>query len=212
MRLVTPRGQQNGFTLIELLVVIAIIALLAVIALPIMGSSREQAKAVTCKNNVGSIAKCAQLIMSQSEDEIFDGVSTAWPKRFAELASLDYKVLRSPFDNRPASSTSPYPVSYGINENLFSMGRALWEERASSVILAAPVTENSDGEVTFPAGNTSDSNVRLKEPSGSKGGTHAGRTKICVAFGDGHAEEWVFARFADSTSEDGRLRWKAKTR
>jgi prepilin-type N-terminal cleavage/methylation domain-containing protein len=45
-------NRQRGFTLIELLVVIAIIALLMAILMPALRRAKEQAKRVTCANNL----------------------------------------------------------------------------------------------------------------------------------------------------------------
>jgi prepilin-type N-terminal cleavage/methylation domain-containing protein/prepilin-type processing-associated H-X9-DG protein len=208
--ILSRRRPAGAFTLIELLVVISIIALLAVIAIPIMGSVREQGKTVQCRNNLAGIAKAVQLMMSQSDDEVFQGVTEVWPKRLNEQASVDYRIMRSPFDDRPERSIAPYPVSYGINERLFTIKRAEWEERASALILAAPEIANPTGEIKFPPGNTSAVDVKLNRPSGSIGGTHSGRRKICVAFADGHAEDMQFARFTDYSTDEGKRRWDGK--
>jgi len=60
----------TGFTLIELLVVIAIIALLLAILLPSLNRARDQAKDVTCRNNLRQIGLAAMLYAEDNDNKI----------------------------------------------------------------------------------------------------------------------------------------------
>ncbi len=56
----------GAFTLIELLVVIAIIAILAAILLPVLSSSQERARKITCVNNNKEIATAILMYVSDN--------------------------------------------------------------------------------------------------------------------------------------------------
>ncbi|MHC4557717.1 MAG: type II secretion system protein [Planctomycetota bacterium] len=58
---------KRAFTLIELLVVIAIIALLLAILMPSLRRARDQAKGVTCRNNLKQVGLAFTLYTDDNE-------------------------------------------------------------------------------------------------------------------------------------------------
>ncbi len=71
-----------GFTLIELLVVISIIAVLMAIMMPALSKAREQARIVTCSNNLHQMGIGMNTYASENKDKYF--------KRNAQVPRIIY--------------------------------------------------------------------------------------------------------------------------
>ena len=219
---IAPMKKNHGFTLIELIVVCVIISILAGIALPVLTSALERGRATTDKNNLSQIGKGIVQYMTDRDGSMFSASDTGtsvWPVVLQAGYVKDWRSFRSPFDKvsaarplAPAVSTSPYPISYGINKLMLDTLEAKWVRSGSTAILAAAAVDtasaapipgfmSSDGTSTA----TSDKVVTVESGKGTSGtayGTHQKRVKINVVFADAHVEEWDWKKYQNSVTVD----------
>jgi prepilin-type N-terminal cleavage/methylation domain-containing protein/prepilin-type processing-associated H-X9-DG protein len=194
--------KRSAFTLIELLVVISIIAILASIAVPVFSRAVENGKATSCLANIRQIAMGNVAYLNDNDDTMF-GAGDAWPKTLHEKYVPNWKSFRSPFDKRPDRETDAAPVSYGVNKNLYDELSSKFGS-ASQLILMAAAPDPGD-ELKFSG--TGNGSVSISPGSGPKSGVHNNRSKINVAYADGHTSTISAIEYSNSSGDEGRRRW-----
>ena len=106
---------RSGFTLVELLVTIAIIGILMGLLLPAIQSVREEARVISCKNNLRNLGIAAQNYLSQHQRFPTAGAQyfSVWtvsvvPHRFSELGEPgSWKFQLLPFLEQQAAFSLP---------------------------------------------------------------------------------------------------------
>jgi len=110
MKSSSPAKPGRAFTLVELLTVIAIIAILAALMLPVLGRTKESARATVCLSNLHQIGIALQIYVSENNNKLpilrdvsIDPTATAtniFPAIHKVLAAQlgNTNVLRCPSD------------------------------------------------------------------------------------------------------------------
>ncbi len=212
--------KKSGFTLIELLVVITIIAILAGIALPVFQKAQEKARATQDANNLKQIGLGLIGYLGDNDDYMPSSgnaflalndrlggtnTSTSGSSSISQIS----KAFLSPFDNRSISS-SPQPISYAFNNNLFDADMGTATSLSSLVAVATAPNQDGQSNLTFAGTAVSPQTWlgSLNPSLTSPGGTHNSRRQINVVFGDGHIDSLSWVEFSTTSgSEEGERRW-----
>ena len=195
----------RAFTLIELLVVIAVIAIVAALAVPAYTSILERAKATKDLSNLRQIGLAMQTYLNDQDGVLpiinaAPGIGTiANPVIYPKYIERGGKrVFQSPFDKRSASDTDNAPVSYGINQNMYTaspgiagnMGKIV--SPASTIFMAPNYSGNPSLRTSWTGVATNVPNLAAGGGAGMTVGPQRNGTQINALFCDLHVETMTF--------------------
>ncbi|SRR6266403_2461523 len=211
----------RAFTLFELVIVILVIAILASIAYPIFIGTQERAKVVKDMNNLRQIGIATQLYMNDNGGALPGSTTATWMSQLCPKYTGAWGIFKSPLDTRPASEggatgSSPSPVSYGINANVYPPPNnvAISVDKIANpilFILFAPAQDSSTS-VDFqgtaalpppPAPGVTEFEGTSNAGGTAVGGTHNYRKQISAIFADLHCETMPWTTFTSDSPETG---------
>src|SRR5947208_4231796 len=221
----SPPPVESAFTLMEVLVVMAIIIGLAAILIPSLRSALESAKATKDMSNLRQIGILMQTYLNDKDGIL--PVINASPGIGTTLIPVIYpkyigskRVFQSPFDKRAAAETDSAPVSYGINQNMYTASPGIDRNMTkvvspSATILMAP---NYNGNPRLSASwtgiATAVPNLAAGGGAGMTIGPQRNGAQINALFCDLHAESMTFGpssvlgSFKDTISDPlGQKHW-----
>jgi len=161
----------RGFTLIELLTVIAIIAILSAILIPVLSSTREQARMAHCTSNLRQLGFGIQLYAAEHDDNtppfqhpgsgLFVHNTGAFIADGRGFGALVHENIGGRSQNNYLDSLEPL-VCPSLPETLFSTERY---RRPEDITPERPIERIGYIWIYYPRGNLRDnSSVTIENP------------------------------------------------
>lgn len=199
--------EKRAFTLIELLVVIAIIALLLAILMPSLRRARDQAKGVTCRNNLKQIG-LAFILYTEDNEGKFPRNGGVWIVKFMPYiggqGDQDQDYRQMGVYNCLAYPNKEQTLDYVINS---------WKDGATEYIGSTPLSDfRRPALKVFLADNENGSwrpIIKEKGGSGSRGEFDVWKSSHLPSGADGQRRV-ARARYRDGCNAafmDGRSNW-----